>query len=197
MNEIEVLYKAHTNIIKMLNNRGMTEALELKKENIDEFKKDYYKKRINIKLNHLGKNIFVKFILQNRVKPNQIKDIIKECKDQEVPNKGDKLILIIKPKPPLNITKIIKEYEGVNIFCINFFQFDLMEHQLVPKHVKATDEEVREVMEREHISSRLNFPWILKTDAVIQYLDLSAGDVCKITRTSPTSGEHVTFRVVK
>lgn len=72
---------------------------------------------------------------------------------------------------------------------------DISGHVLVPKH------EVLSIDERNKIVSNLktslgNFPKILKSDPAVASLDVSVGDLIRITRKSVTSGTSVFYRVV-
>jgi DNA-directed RNA polymerase I, II, and III subunit RPABC1 len=68
---------------------------------------------------------------------------------------------------------------------------------LVPKHIKITEEEIKLVMEKHYIVTKSIFPVMNRDDPIARYLNLSSGDVCKIIRKSPTSGEYISYRVVK
>lgn len=74
-------------------------------------------------------------------------------------------------------------------------KFDVTKHELVPKHSKASEKEVKELFEKYSIETQ-NLPRIFKTDPAIQHLDLKDGDIVKIMRTSPTAGETVFYRRV-
>ena len=52
-------------------------------------------------------------------------------------------------------------------------------------------------MEKNYITSKSLFPVMNRDDPVAKYLNLSSGDVCKILRKSITSGEYISYRVVK
>jgi DNA-directed RNA polymerase I, II, and III subunit RPABC1 len=133
------------------------------------------------------------------VKPNQIKDIIENLKTEYLEKDTDKLILVLKPKPNSTILKIIKEkeYRFVEIFWLNNVIFNITKHILVPKHIKMTEDEVKELMEKHYIVSKSVFPVMNRDDPIAKYLNLSSGDVCKIIRKSQTSGEYISYRVVK
>jgi DNA-directed RNA polymerase I, II, and III subunit RPABC1 len=137
--------------------------------------------------------------LNSKIKPNQIKDIIEGLKTEHLEKETDKLILIIKPKPNSTILKIIKEkeYRFVEIFWLNNVVFNITKHVLVPKHIKITEEEIKLVMEKHYIVTKSIFPVMNRDDPIARYLNLSSGDVCKIIRKSPTSGEYISYRVVK
>lgn len=73
--------------------------------------------------------------------------------------------------------------------------YDVTKHILVPKHAKASEKEVKEVLEKFHITE-LQLPRILVSDPAIQHLDVKEDDIIKITRPSPTAGETTFYRRV-
>ncbi|MDO8480969.1 MAG: DNA-directed RNA polymerase subunit H [Nanoarchaeota archaeon] len=73
--------------------------------------------------------------------------------------------------------------------------FDLHKHALVPKHAKCSDAEKKKILKHYQISV-YDLPYIRKSDAALAEIDVKAGDVIKISRTSPTAGEAVYYRCV-
>ena len=75
-------------------------------------------------------------------------------------------------------------------------KFDVTKHELVPKHAKLSEKEMKELFEKYSIELP-NLPRIFKSDPSIQHLDVKDGDIIKISRKSPTAGDtHFYRRVV-
>ncbi len=74
-------------------------------------------------------------------------------------------------------------------------KFDITTHVLVPKHEKATDEEIDALLKKFNISIK-QLPMIKNNDPAIKTSALKAGEVVKITRKSPTVGDYVYYRAV-
>ncbi len=74
-------------------------------------------------------------------------------------------------------------------------KFKVSQHILVPKHIKLSEKDKKELLEEYHISLK-ELPKINKKDPAIQQLDIKKGDVIKIIRKSPSAGEAVFYRVV-
>jgi len=74
-------------------------------------------------------------------------------------------------------------------------KFDVTKHELVPKHSKLSEKEMKELFEKYSIELP-NLPRIYKSDPSIQHLDVKDGDVVKISRKSPTAGETCFYRRV-
>jgi len=79
-------------------------------------------------------------------------------------------------------------------------EIDITKHFLVPKHEKATEEEIKQLCERLGFKSveelKKALPKIKKDDPAIRHLDVKPGDIIKIIRKSPTAGETIYYRVV-
>ncbi len=74
-------------------------------------------------------------------------------------------------------------------------EIDITKHNLVPKHIKISEEEKQELLKTYNISSK-QLPVILENDAAIKNLDFEIGDVIKIIRKSPTNKESIFYRLV-
>ena len=68
-------------------------------------------------------------------------------------------------------------------------------HILVPKHEKLTEEELNQLFQRYNISVN-DLPAISRLDVALHGMDVTVGDVIKITRNSPTAGVAVFYRGV-
>ncbi len=73
--------------------------------------------------------------------------------------------------------------------------FDVAEHVLVPKHVKLSDKEKKEVLNAFNVSVH-QLPKILVTDPALRRLDVKPGDIIKVVKQSATAGEVVYYRGV-
>lgn len=72
---------------------------------------------------------------------------------------------------------------------------DLVQHRLVPEHIKISDEEKKTLFEKYNITLR-ELPKIYKTDPAITHLDAKENDIIKIIRNSSTAGKSVFYRGV-
>ncbi|MBI2572367.1 DNA-directed RNA polymerase subunit H [Candidatus Woesearchaeota archaeon] len=74
-------------------------------------------------------------------------------------------------------------------------EIDVSNHGLVPKHTKLSDAEKEKLLSSHSLSVR-DLPKILITDPAVLTLNLKAGDVVKIERSSMTAGTSIYYRVV-
>lgn len=72
---------------------------------------------------------------------------------------------------------------------------NVLEHELVPKHVLLSEEEALRILRAMGLK-KSDLPWIYSTDPVARALKAKPGDVVMIIRKSPTAGESVAFRLV-
>jgi DNA-directed RNA polymerase subunit H (RpoH/RPB5) len=74
-------------------------------------------------------------------------------------------------------------------------KFDITKHNLVPKHVKLSDKEKKQLLEKYNITLN-ELPKILASDPAVKDLSLKAGDIVKIERKSKTAGNTEYYRGV-
>lgn len=70
-----------------------------------------------------------------------------------------------------------------------------LQHDLVPKHEKISNEEKQALLEHYNITDK-ELPKITMDDPAIKHLQPQPGDVIKITRKSPTAGTTIYYRGV-
>jgi DNA-directed RNA polymerase I, II, and III subunit RPABC1 len=204
MDDIEKLFRARRNVLDMMNDRGYNISPELYISTKEELKRKYYAKTLDFMVPVSPKDklqpVFIKWVIAIKTKPNAVKEMIDTIQSQHAEDDiTPKIMLIFKTKPNTNILKILKEkeYKGNEMFWLNNLVINITHHFLVPKHEKITEDEVKKLMMELYITNRLHLPLMLKTDPIARYLDLSSGDVVRITRFSPTSGQYYSYRVVK
>ena len=71
----------------------------------------------------------------------------------------------------------------------------LLEHELIPKHIRLSQDEVQEVLAR-YLIHPYQLPHIKASDPAIRALEATPGDIIKIIRKSQTSGEAIVYRYV-
>jgi DNA-directed RNA polymerase subunit H len=74
-------------------------------------------------------------------------------------------------------------------------KFNVLDHELVPKHVLLSREEAERILKSMGLR-KSELPWIFSTDPVARTLRAKPGDVIMIIRKSPTASESVAFRLV-
>ena len=77
----------------------------------------------------------------------------------------------------------------------NYASFDLFEHELVPSHIIASDEEIKLVLDHYGIEKK-QLPRILRDDPAVKVLGARPGQIIRIERESPTAGVTFYYRLV-
>lgn len=105
-------------------------------------------------------------------------------------------ILVISEKiSTTNYKTLVEIGKDIQTFEIKELQFNITKHHLVPKHILLNNEiEINKIVELYHLKSRVQLPVILKSDPIARYLNAKTGNVVKIQRYSPSSGEHIIYR---
>ena len=130
----------------------------------------------------IEENIFIKKI------PFENMDGIKGIFETMQKKLEDKL----EDKEQLKTKKPDIEYYDTEDLMIN-----ITKHDIMPKfEIYNTDEKKKEILDiLDNINPKL-FPKMLINDPVAKYYNLKIGDLIKIKRTSPLSGEAISFRII-
>jgi len=83
----------------------------------------------------------------------------------------------------------------IDLVTGGYASFDLFEHELVPKHWIASDEEVQMILTHYKID-KVQLPRIASDDPAVKVLGALPGHVLRIERESQTSGHSYYYRFV-
>ena len=200
IDEINFIRNAWNTCLEMVKDRGFNVDNNFYQVSDADFKYMVTEKNIDIYAqNDDDKAIYIKFFLNNKIKPSSIKAIIDEIKQECEHSKLD-LVIVLKHKPNNTFLKIEKDksFSNIQLMYLKQLQFNITKHSLVPKHTKCNDDEVNDIMKRFGISSKTQLPVILKDDPVSRYYNYKAGDVIRITNTNrPMNSNYIFYRYVK
>ncbi len=119
-------------------------------------------------------------------------EVMKDCKVDSgiiiIPSSG-KFSQIAKQKLDEINTQI-----QIEVFTLGELVVNITEHELVPKHIRLSEEEKKQLLKRYKVKEN-QLPKILITDPVAKYLGLKRGEVVKIVRISETAGRYITYRI--
>jgi len=204
------LYKSRTNLIHYLNDMGY-ECEEYDNFSMEEVDIMQKYEQLNFKVkNKLGEQCYVKYMTEdtttkktnsNLIKKINISGIVSEVfLDEEILKKTDTLVIITNEYSQESIHKSLKniwELEGyyVVIFDLKQLQINVLKHNYVPKHVKLSEKEKRELYEKINIDSDSQLPQISRFDPVAKIIFLRPDNVCKITRFDKISYTNEYFRI--
>lgn len=207
--QIIEIYKSRKTIINLLKLQGY-DVTQYENFSINEVNSLIETKQMDMLMinNTTGKKVYVKYHLSSSsiglaksMRPTNIHEYIEDLYAiDEILKPSDDLIIIMKDEPNDTIRKTLLDiWEQnniyVNIINIKRLQYNIMEHQLVPKHIVLTDEEKEEVKLKYNIMSDKDIPDISRFSPVSQVIGIRPGNFCKIIRPSKTSIKSDFYRV--
>ena len=153
--------------------------------------------------NKLNKKIYVKYYVFKLLKAQNIYDILEDLFHLEnILTKNDDLIIIIKDEPNETLCQIVKDIwmnESIYISLINIkrLQFNILKHELVPKHSVLSKEEEIEFKKKYNILSNEQLPDISFFGPISIVMGFRPNDIIKIERKSRTAIKSNYYRVCK
>ena len=151
--------------------------------------------------NNTGKKIYYKYHLTTKIRGPHIQDYIEDIYlIDEVINKVDDLIIVVKDKPNDVLKNMLKmEFINnefyVNIYNLHNYQFNILENDLVPDHKILSEEEKKIIAKKHNILKDSQWPEINRFDPPAMAIGLRPGEVTEITRNSPTALETKYYRL--
>ncbi len=146
--------------------------------------------------------VYIKYHLSKTIRQTYIQEYVDDLYTLEkILKKGDTLIIIIKDEPNDTLINIMQDFwqnEGIFIILYNIqrLQFNILNHEKVPKHVKLTQEEKNDFLTSYRIQDELvQIPEISRFDPVAQAILLKPGEVCNILRPSKTAITSLFYRI--
>ena len=106
----------------------------------------------------------------------------------------EKGIIVAEKKYSAAIKKEAKA-QGIELIPGRLPPSNIFKHELVPNHEILTPKEVEELLQKYRINLS-QLPRIKVSDVAVIAIGGKSGDIIKITRRSPTAGEHVAYRLV-
>jgi len=191
-------YLARNTILDILKDRGYIVAENLKMS-IDEFMIQYdsgemyiYTKK-NIEDNI---SIYIYFHLENRnFQKKDLTNLINTVNNQ-YQNENIKIIVITREKLNQAILREIERTDNIESFILNQLILNITKHIMMPKFEVISDNEI-DILLKEFSITKNQLPKILLTDPISRYFGVKSGDIFKITRSSPTTGLSISYRLVK
>lgn len=187
----ELVSKSFKTVIEMLEDRGVVFDNIDKNAMFETLEDDFNKVAFQVLLPNSMRLIYH---IGSKFKYSEIKRLLE---DAEESGDCDLCILIINDNiTATNVKQLAAHNVAKEIHHLKTLQINISKHHLVPKHEVLRDQdEIKRIMELYNLKSKHQLPIILKSDAMSKYMGLKSGDIVKITRKSPTSGEYIVYRV--
>jgi len=191
---ISNIYKSRKTLLDLLETRGY-EIDEWNDFSINEIQAMYTNEQLDLLLKHktTDKKIYVKYHIQKKLNYGNVCNYVEDIfVNEEILNKNDELIIFTKHKPNDTLIKCMKmlfinDNQFVNIYHMKQYLFNILNHVNVPPHRVLSDKEKKEVYKKYNITRDSEMPEIGRFDPVAQAIGLRPGELCEITRSSPTS----------
>ena len=196
----KIYFRVRKTTMEMLEDRGYEVSEEDKNMNYEDFTNRLEENAIQLIATHRMnpvKMVYVAFILD--AKSFSKKDLValKALMDEKYPT-NEVTVIIVQDKQTPQIAKELlnDEYKLYEIFSMKNLMFNITHHEIVPRHILLNQEEIDMIL-KQYQTTRAQLPKLLTTDPVAKYYGMKAGDVCKIIRQSPMTGESYYYRILK
>lgn len=201
--------KVRNTILEMLEDRGIHRdnlPLNMKysylKYMISEFKND--NNVLDIFAKQDDKKIYVKFI--NRIERKSsttnygnLVELSKIIIEANRINKDDSVIIVIFD-PDFDRLKFFNTEQllpvNVSVFNYKSLIYNISKHPLVPKHIKLSESEKKNIKKKFMLNSYSNLPTISYADPVCKYYGFKPKDIIKITRHSNFAKEYDVYKLI-
>tara|TARA_B110000971_G_C19812212_1_gene409351 strand:+ start:61 stop:690 length:630 start_codon:yes stop_codon:yes gene_type:complete len=203
-NHIISIYKSRANLLEILEERGF-DITEYKNFTINEIGILTDSNQLDMLLENktTKKKIYVKYYINKIIKPPNMYSMIEDLFYLEnILNKSDDLIVIIKDEPNDTLIQNIKDIwmeENIYVSLINIkrLQFNILKHKSVPKHTILSLQEANDMKKKYNVMNDNQIPDISYFSPISIVMGIRPGDIVKIDRFSRTAINAVFYRICK
>ena len=202
---ISKFYTSLNTLLDILENQGY-DVSEYKGMSIQQAAIMYKTGQSDLLLTGPKGKVFVKYQLGVSLKVNALETMIEtfyEIGTDDAGNpiltKEDQLIIIVKDEPNdtmrYKLSRLFSD-RGIFVTVLNLkrLQYNILEHEVVPKHTVLIEEEKQSIMKLYSIDDK-QFPEISRYDPVAMLIGLRPGMVCCIDRKSKTAVTSKYYRI--
>jgi DNA-directed RNA polymerase I, II, and III subunit RPABC1 len=196
----KIYFRVRKTSIEMLEDRGFEVSQEDKNMNYEDFTNRLDENAIQLVATHRKNPIkmaYVVFILDSKSFSKKDLVALKALIDEKYPS-NEMTVIIVQDKQTPQIAKELlnDEYKLYEIFSMKNLMFNITHHEIVPQHILLSPEEAEKIL-KQYQTTKVQLPKLLTTDPVAKYYGMKAGDICKIIRQSPMTGESYYYRILK
>jgi DNA-directed RNA polymerase subunit H (RpoH/RPB5) len=202
-NHILNIYKSRMNILNIMEYQGyaVSDYVNFNINQVDAMLSNAQLDML-IENGNTKQKTYIKYYFNSKqIRQNNLDEIIEDLYIiDEVLDKKDNLIVIIEDEPnDVIISRLRYLYENDGIFVvihnIHRLQYNILNHELVPKCVVLSDDETNEFKQNYNISTGSQLPEISRFDPQALALCMRPSQVCKFTRKSITALETIYYRI--
>ena len=195
------IFKSREHILQLLAEQGYNVS-DYEGSSVTEVHSMYIAKQMDMLVSTpSGKKAYVKYHLAKGLRAPNIYDYIEDLFNlEEVLKKTDDLIIIVKDEPNDSLVKVLKniwEQEGhfITVFNIKRLQFNILNHNLVPRHRLLSPEEDKAIRQKYYIGDDSEIPDISRFSPVAMAIGMRPGQICEIIRPSKTAINSMFYRI--
>jgi len=201
-NRILSIYKSRTTVLELLYDLEY-QVDDYMGFSINEIDAMYTNSQLDMLVSHPdNRKVYVKYYLSaKQIKPATLNDVIEDLFTIEtILTKNDTLMIIIEEEPNDTITtrmKYLYDHDGIFVVIHNIqrLQYNILNHQLVPKCNILDDNAVEELKKKYNIKATSQLPEISRFDPQALAICLRPGQVCQFKRKSATAMAADYYRV--
>ena len=191
---ISKIYKSRNIILEIVKRRGY-KIEDYEGFSVNDIHTMFAKHQLDMLLEHKdnGRKLYINYGIYKKLRQNYIDETIEDLFDvEETLTNKDELIIVSKDKindALRNAMKhiFINEKRFYNIYNLNDYLFNILNHVLISPHRILTEEEKQKIIIQYNITNISQFPEISRFDPVAQALGMRPEELCEIKRPSPTA----------
>lgn len=201
---ISKIYKSRNIILDLLKRRGF-DTNDYEGFSINEVHIMNTNKQLDLLLNNPNtkRKVYVSYRHSKKISPGIIHEMVDDLFNvEEMLDKNDELIIITKEKANDTTIKLMKhlyDTEGIfiNVYNIENYLFNILDHTLVHPHRVLNEEERLTVFKKYNITKNSEVPEISRFDPVAIAIGLRPNELCEIIRPSTSSITSLYYRICK
>jgi DNA-directed RNA polymerase subunit H (RpoH/RPB5) len=203
-NKILKIYKSRKTILEVLEENLGYNVADYTRFSINEIDAMYSNDQLDMLLTNkkTNKKVYIKYYLSaKQIRPQNLDNIIEDLYYVDnILTKDDDLIIITEDEPNETITnkqEYLYNRDGVFVVVHNIqrLQFNILEHELVPKMKILSEDETKQLIKKYNLKSAEQLPQIGRFDPQALMICLRPNKVVEITRDSITAISTKYYRI--
>lgn len=201
---VSKIYKSRNIILDLLKKRGFN-TNDYEGFSINEVHIMNTNKQLDLLLTNpnTDRKVYVNYRHTKKISPGIIHEMVDDLFNvEEILDKNDELIIITKDKANDTTIKLLKhlyDTEGIfiNVYNIDNYLFNILNHTLVHPHRVLNKSEEKEIFRKYNLTKRDEVPEISRFDPVAIAIGLRPNELCEITRPSTSAITSMYYRICK
>ena len=201
---VSKIYKSRNIILDLLKKRGF-DTNDYEGFSINEVHIMNTNKQLDLLLTNpnTDRKVYVNYRHTKKISPCIIHEMVDDLFNvEEILDKNDELIIITKDKANDTTIKLLKhlyDTEGIfiNVYNIDNYLFNILNHTLVHPHRVLNKSEEKEIFRKYNLTKRDEIPEISRFDPVAIAIGLRPNELCEITRPSTSAITSMYYRICK